>query len=194
MLEQRERAARLGTVDASGRLREVSFTLPSRRTAALVADPGRERAYVIGRRRVVAVDLRRMRVRRHRVRLAGNPNQALWLGKNLIAVAARGLSVINTKTWTAREIDPKATGVATAPGRLLALGPRGLRGYTRKGRPVFELLRGKPIWAANNRGKVAYVTTPRATYVVDTRSGRVRRRMSRVRAVEAVIPGRCRRP
>jgi hypothetical protein len=183
---------------------------------ALVADPVREHAYVLtGSRVVVDVDLQRMRARRRRLQppLEQGASGArfpvrggLWLGggrlavSGLDAVPARrlrartypaGLRTVDTETWNVDVVDSAATGVALAPGRLLAYGERGLRGYSRGGRRVFELLRHQIVWSVGAAGRLAYAVTPTATHVIDTRSGRIRRTISRPRELSGVIARRC---
>ena len=64
-----------------------------------------------------------------------------------------------------------------APRRLLTYGLRGVRGYTLGGRRVFEVLRRNPVWNLDVAGRLAYAGTGTATYVIDTRSGRIRKRI-----------------
>jgi hypothetical protein len=220
LLEPGGRTRRLAAVDRTGRLRSVSLRLPVRsrhsRLArpALVADPVREHAYVLaGDRGVLDVDLQRMRATRRRLRPAlelGAPRGrfpvrgGLWLGGGRLAVSGHdgvpgrgrrihpaGLSVVDTRTWNVGVIDSAATGAALAPGRLLAYGERGLRGYTRAGRRVFEVLRRERVWSVGAAGRLAYAVTPRATYVIDTRSGRIRRKLARPRELRGLIARRC---
>ena len=185
-----------------------------------MADPVREHAYVLtGGRVVVDVDLRRMRVRRRRLQAAlgeGIDQGAarswfpvrggLWLGGGRLAVSGHdavpgrrlrrrtypaGLSTVDTESWNVRVVDSTATGVALAPGRLLAFGKRGVRGYSRRGRRVFEVLREKTVWTVGATGRLAYAGTPTATYVIDTRSGQIRRKIPRPRELSGVIARRC---
>ena len=183
---------------------------------ALVADPVREHAYVLtGGRVLVDVDLQRMRVRRRRLQPALEQGATgarfpvrggLWLGGGRLAVSGHdavpgrrlrprtypaGLSTVDTETWNVRVVDSAATGAALAPGRLLAYGERGLRGYSRGGRRVFEVLRNQIVWSVGAAGRLAYAVTPTATHVIDTRSGRIRRNISRPRELSGVIARRC---
>jgi hypothetical protein len=183
---------------------------------ALVADPVREHAYVLtGGRVVVDVDLQRMRVRRRRLQPALEQGASgarfpvrdgLWLGGGRLAVSGHdavpsrrlrprtypaGLSTVDTDTWNVGMVDSAATGVALAPGRLLAYGERGLRGYSRGGRPLFELLRNQSVWSVGAAGRLAYAVTATATHVVDIRSGHVRRSIPRPRELSGVIARRC---
>ena len=193
--------------------------LGRRGRAALVADPVGEHAYVLtGGRTAVDVDLRRMRVGTRRLRpepRAGSEKgpkpgevrqrEGIWLGDGLLAISGRdffprgrrgartvpaGASTIDTKSWAVRRVDAKATGVASAPGRLIAYGQRGLRAYTLHGRRVFEALRRNPLWSVGAAGRLAYAGTPTATHVIDTGSGHIRGRISDAHAV-SVISRRC---
>ena len=188
---------------------------------ALVAHPRRERAYVVmDARTVIDIDLHQMRVRRIRVRPAPRPVeragevgfrrwQAIWLGGGRIALSGHdqvsrrggraatvpaGLGTIDTRSGAAVRIDADANGVTRAPRRLLTYGLRGVRGYTLGGRRVFEVLRRKPVWNLDVAGRLAYAGTGTATYVIDTRSGRVRQRIPRWLDLDGVISRRCPRP
>jgi hypothetical protein len=183
---------------------------------ALVADPVREHAYVLtGGRVVVDVDLQRMRVRRRLLQPALELGAArgrfpvrggLWLGDDRLAVSGydavpgrglrrrtypAGLSTIDTKTWNVGVVDSAANGATLAPGRLLAYGDRGVRGYSRAGRRVFEALRKEKVWSVGAAGRLAYAVSPTATHVIDARSGRIRRKISRSRELSGVIARRC---
>jgi hypothetical protein len=183
---------------------------------ALVADPVREHAYVLtGGRVVVDVDLQRMSVRPRRLQPALELGATrgrfpvrggLWLGGGRLAVSGHdavpgrgvrrrtypvGLSTIDTTTWSVGVVDSAAAGAALAPGRLLAYGERGVRGYTRAGRRVFDVLRKEMVWSVRAAGRLAYAVTPTATHVIDTRSGRIRRKISRPRELRGVIARRC---
>jgi hypothetical protein len=219
------RAGRLSAVDARGRLRSLSLRYPAdapaRLRPALVADPRRERAYVLmDARTVIDVDLSRMRVRRLRLRPAPRPVeragdvelrrwQATWLGRGRVALsgydqvsrrggraatAPVGLSTIDTRSGATVRIDADANGVTRAPRRLLTYGLRGVRGYTLGGRRVFEVLPGKRVWNLDVAGRLAYAGTRTATYVIDTRSGRVRGRIPRWLDLDGVISRSCQRP
>jgi hypothetical protein len=185
---------------------------------ALVADPHGERAYVLmDARTVIDVDLRRMRVRRLRVRPVPRPVerarelefrrwQAIWLGGGRLALSGHdqvsrpgrrsatvpaGLSTIDTRSGRAIRIDAGAEGVTRAPRRLLTYGLRGVRGYTLGGRRVFEVLRGNRVGNLDVAGQLAYAGTGTATYVIDTRSGRVRARIPRWLDLDGTISLRC---
>ena len=218
------RVGRLSVVDATGRLRRLSLRIPRhtpggrRLRPALVADPGRERAYVLmDSRTLIDIDLRRMRVRRVRLRPAPRSleragavgfrlRQATWLGGDRLALSGHdlvsrpgrrrttvpaGLSTIDTRSGRISRIEAGAHGATRAPRRLLAYGLHGVRGYTPAGRRVFDVLRGKHVSNLDVVGRLAYAGTGTATYVIDTRSGRVRRRIPRWLDLDGVISRRC---
>ena len=183
-----------------------------------MADPGRERAYVLmDSRTLIDIDLRRMRVRRLRLRPAPRSleragavgfrlRQATWLGGGRLALSGHdlvsrpgrrratvpaGLSTIDTRSGRISRIEAGAHGATWAPRRLLAYGLHGVRGYTPAGRRVFDVLRGKHVSNLDVVGRLAYAGTGTATYVIDTRSGRVRRRIPRWLDLDGVISRRC---
>jgi hypothetical protein len=224
MLEADGQTSRLAAVDATGDLRSVRLPVPardghgSRLRPALVADPAAERVYVLpGGRTVLAVDLARMRVHRHRLRsglgsaepsgrFAFRDRDAVWLGAGRLALAGTELrrrpgprlgvvpvpvSLIDSRTWTVRTIDASATGVTLARGRLLAYGPRGVRAYSLRGRRLFETLGRRRVWSVAARGGIAYATSRGRTHVIDTGTGRVRRTIRRALEVRALVARRC---
>ena len=215
ILEPGRGVSRLATVDRAGLLRSVSLRLPTRRRRgnrdrpALVADPANERAYVLtGGRTALAIDLRTMRVRRRRLGVASRADlrhrDAVWLGGGRLAFSGEdfavrgrrlvttpvGATIVDTRTWKVRRIDARASGVALGRGRLFAYGLSGVRAYTRNGRRLYAVLRDKPVWTVGANGGIAYAATDRATHVIDTRSGRVRRRIPRALDV-STIARRC---
>ena len=210
MLEPGPRVSRLVTVDRAGSLRSVSLRLPRRRRRgnrdrpALVADPANERAYVLtGGRTALAIDLRTMRVRRRRLGGARPADlrhrNAIWLGGGRLAFSGEdfrgrrltttpvGAFIVDTRTWKVRRVDARASGVAVARGRLFAYGADGLRAYTRGGRRMYAVLRNRLVWMVGINSGIAYVATDRATHVLDTRSGRVRRRIPRALDVSTIV-------
>jgi hypothetical protein len=135
--------------------------------------------------------------------------QAIWLGGGRLAVSGydqvsrpggraatipAGLSTIDTGSGAVTRIDAGAIGVTRAPRRLLTYGLRGVRGDTPGGRRVFEVLRRNRVSNLDAAGQLAYAGTGTATYVIDTRSGRVRGRIPRWLDLDGVLSRRCPRP
>ena len=146
-------AARVVLVDAAGRVQILrlddiflgeAFGLCQ--SAGLAVDAARLVAYVVGVDAPVAeVDLRTMKVRRHRVTGApaltrsgchecGDQRSAVWLGGGRLAVAGSthrlrrdkrvrktpvGVAVVDTRDWTARTIARRAGAARLAGDRLL---------------------------------------------------------------------------
>jgi hypothetical protein len=170
----------------------------------LVVDPRGRRVLVFAASAPVAeVSLRTMRVRYHRVllprprgtprpRAATTSRGGLWLWNGLAAVfgedssAPAGVHVVDTKTWTARTVDPGAGSAQLAAGRLLvytsdrfvrrAAGV-GLRVYARDGRRLVSHLLGRQALEVEVAGSRAYaypaVGRSRALHVVQARSGAI---------------------
>jgi hypothetical protein len=152
----------------------------------LAVDPSGARAFVVQAGAPVAeVDLRTLHVRYHTLserssslatKAAEGPRrQARWLGHGLLAVTgkdshasmgsngaeaqwetAAGLRLIDTRRWTVRTIDARASDVALASGTLLAssllwdsragtVSGSGLTGYALDGMRRFHVLGDDPI-------------------------------------------------
>jgi len=214
VLEPGRRTSGLAVVDDAGRLRRVSFRARLERgvRAALVADPLRERAYVLpGGRRAVAVDLRRMRARSRPLRGAvpGRPaavrdRDASWLGGGRLAMSGvdyprgrragsvpAGVSVVDTASWDVRRVDANGSGAAPVGARLVAYCKRGVRGYAPDGRRLFGLLDGRAVWSVGRVGRFVYALAPPATWVIDVRTGSAVRRVPLPRELGGVIARRC---
>lgn len=134
--------------------------------------------------------------------IAGPVRQVVWLGDGKLAIAgvdvdvvARqfgidvnttpfGLRIVDTRTWTARSLDDRATGFATTANALLAYagsydeqfrptGGIGLVGFTRGGTKAFHAFGDAPIFWAKTIHSTAYVA-PEGTIVgVDVATGKV---------------------
>ncbi len=167
----------------------------------LAVDPAGDRAFVSDPAAVVEVDLRRLTASRHLLRQPGRAlarrakriegwwRLARWLDDGLLAVAGSdteggrtrpaGLSLVDTRTWTVRVLDPDANSFVTASGLLLAVGPTGLAAFGVDGELRFRLFEGKPAWVVQVYGGLAYVDAPlggaasQPLRVVDLRQGRV---------------------
>jgi hypothetical protein len=186
----------------------------------LAVDPETKTAYVIGGDdTVAAVDLTTLAVSYHdRPRtlahaekvLSGPTRQAVWLGNGLIAVTGEndrawldanhtyqetvtpaGLTIIDTRTWTARPVDPGASSVTFAGGLLLATGEswdttagisdskpkgEGLSAYGLDGTLVFHLLGQVPVQQVRAANGLAYAWQPAEPQGADHHHG-LRRRL-----------------
>jgi hypothetical protein len=190
----------------------------TRISPALAIDPSARTAYAIGTNGVAAaIDLDSLRVTTHILgrQLAKSMNgeelQARWLGDGILAVAGQkydssvdangnettsqtplGLRLIDVRTWSARMIDPGATGFALAADGLVAYGTAsswaagvlklagmGLVAYRSDGSPVFRVLAGRPVGMVQTAGGRAYAwvagTAAFHVAVVDLASGAVER-------------------
>jgi len=134
--------------------------------------------------------------------IAGPVRQVVWLGDGKLAIAgvdvdvvARqfgidvntapfGLRIVDTRTWTARTLDERATGLATTANALLAYagsydeqfrptGGIGLVGFTGGGTKAFHAFGDAPIFWAKTVRSTAYVA-PEGTIVgVNVATGKV---------------------
>jgi hypothetical protein len=92
--------------------------------------------------------------------MAGSSRWAVWLGEGLLGVSGSettvvgeqatttpaGLSVVDTREWSVRQVDSRASGFVYVDGMLLAEGERmGLAGYTREGTRRYELFAGRDV-------------------------------------------------
>jgi hypothetical protein len=129
----------------------------------------------------------------------GRTRFARWLGGGLLAVSGAdeddrtrirpaALSLVDTRTWAARVIEPGATDFVMAGDLLLATGAGhpsadgsgiGLAAYGFDGRERFRLFEGSEVWVQEVYGGRAYagITRPDGRQaplrVVDLESGRV---------------------
>jgi hypothetical protein len=185
----------------------------------LALDRSSGRAYVVQARAPVAeVDLSTLQVRSHPLELGahaadavvGPTRQALWLGRGLLAVtgadstsapgdpedggknraAPAGLTLVDTRRWSARMIDARATDAVLVSGTLLASSylfdslsqttfGSGLTGYSLDGRRKFHVHGRAPITGVQPLGTKALVGAPNAIVLIDARTGRQLRRYRR---------------
>jgi hypothetical protein len=157
----------------------------------------------------------------YRLELAGSGSTltaqqrgALWLAGGRIAVYGRdltaagggklsadpaGVTLINTRDWSACTLDERASRATVAAGRLLTYGPGspvsrrepgiGLRAYAVDRREVFHLFEGEQVWDVKVVAGDAYVRTATAVHVVDVRSGKFFATIARPPELAAVIGG-----
>jgi hypothetical protein len=162
----------------------------------LAVDRAGGRAFVVQAEAPIAeVDLATMQARSHSLgpgaraadAVAGPTRQALWLGNGLLAVTGldhpktpAGLTLIDTRSWSARTIDTHTTDVTLAGGTLLAhsypSGARGVTGYTRDGKRRFRVLREGLIVGVQGLGPRALVGALGGNALIDARTGRPLRR------------------
>jgi hypothetical protein len=209
------RVVRLGRVRAGSRLVNRSTFRTRRRLPGLALDEAGRRAFVVEPGRVAEVDLDRLAVSHHELVQPAAPARrpsravhakaadgrtrfALWLGGGLLAVSGAdeedraevrpaGLSLVDTRTWTARTIEAGATDFVVAGDLLLATGAGdpatgggiGLAAYGFDGRERFRLFAGSDAWIQEvHRGRAyAGITRPDGRQapmrVVDLERGRV---------------------
>ncbi len=134
--------------------------------------------------------------------IAGRQREAAWLGDGTLAIAGVdvsvavrrdgidvsnepfGLKLVDTRTWTARTLEPRATAFAHEAGVLLAYagsydegyrpsGGLGLAGYTIGGAKLFHAFGESAIFWAEIVGSNAYLAPEGKIVRVDVRSGRV---------------------
>jgi len=185
----------------------------------LAVDRSSGRAFVVQAQAPVAeVDLSTFQVRSHPLGLGaraadavvGPTRHALWLGHGLLAVtgsdsssstgdpegggsgraAAAGLTLVDTRRWSARTIDARTTDVVLVSDTLLAstflpdslsqttLGS-GLTGYSVDGGRKFHIHGEAPITGVQPLGTKALVGRLNGATLIDARSGRELRRFRR---------------
>ena len=204
--------SRLVRVSAGGQVRSAPLpgirsghedTLDSR--PGLAIDRPGARAFVVQAGGPVAeVDMRTLALSL-RPPLAGRApdarsaatRDALWLRGGLLAVTGldgtrpAGLTLVDTRRWSARKIDSRATAAAVAGGTLLASSVfdsrptvgSGLTGYSLRGRQKFHRYGDEPL-GVQPVGRRVLVADARGGRVemLDARTGRVLRRYGRLYA------------
>jgi hypothetical protein len=141
------------------------------REPGIAVDPAGRRIFVVGADEPAAtIDLRSLRVAYRaparatqavRKSLDGPVRSATWLGGGLLAVTGwtdagldpktrrwvqrpAGLAVVDTRTWTSREIDADARSVAVAGTTLVtAVDGRGVAGWATGGQRLWTALDGR---------------------------------------------------
>lgn len=182
----------------------------------LALDPTGRRAVVVPAVGSIAdVDLGTLEVAFHAMKvrtlarrqkaLEGWVRSATWFGPNLVAVtgadssvvgestrmAPAGLTLIDTRDWSTRIIEPRATSVAVAGTTLLVCGAlwnperersegMGLSGYAQDGTRQFHLFGEASVPSVQVLGAYVYVASDNNTryIIVDPRSGRIVARVS----------------
>jgi len=114
-----------------------------------------------------------------RIALSGYDTDAVWRPHGAVEAERRpaGLHVIDTRDWSVRTLDERASAFVAAAGVLLTSGPggRGLAAYSPDGRDTFHVLGDRHVEVVATAGSLAYVRTPPdpALQVVDLTRGRV---------------------
>ena len=114
-----------------------------------------------------------------RIALSGYDADAVWRPDGGVQAERRpaGMHVIDTRDWSVRTVDERASSFDTAAGLLLTSGPggRGLTGYSPDGRGSFRVLDDRHVEVVATAGSLAYVRVPPepALHVVDVTRGRV---------------------
>jgi hypothetical protein len=138
-----------------------------------------------------------------KVPLAGPIRRARWLGNGYLAVWGRevhitgagrdvtvrdiaaGVKLIDTRTWTVRTIDPRASSLSVTRDTLLTYGAHfdsrtrklsgvGLTGYGVTGSAEYHLLGSAALYGVHALGaRFAVQDSPRFYTIRDARSGRV---------------------
>lgn len=204
------RSVSLRGVAAGSKVVDYTSFLMERQLPGLALDAAGRRAFVVGPGVVVEIDLRTLSVAYHPQRATasvakasrGAIREARWLGSGLLAVTGEqlsaaageqrsepaGLVVIDTKTWSVRTVDPRATAVVVWRDLLLATAPSptsggaagfGLAAYGFDGSLRFRLLEDKAVWGVTVDGTLADVGVagtggkPAPLVVVDLTTGAV---------------------
>jgi hypothetical protein len=212
--------SRLVHVGGDGEIRSASLPdirsgIESRGSATHSWNPGLaidrtgERAFVVQARAPLAeIDLHSFVVRSHPLgaqpraadALAGPTREALWLGRGMLAVTgsdsgppgetAAGLTLVDTRRWSARTIDRRTSDAVLVAGRLLAssflfdargqpTAGSGLTGYSLDGTRRFHRYGSQPITGVQPLGRRALVGAQAVITVIDAHSGRPLRRFRR---------------
>ena len=114
-----------------------------------------------------------------RIALSGYDADAVWPPDGGVEGERRpaGLHVIDTRDWSVRTLDERASSFVAAAGLLLTSGPggRGLAAYSPEGRDTFHVLGDRHVEVVATAGSLAYVRAPPepALQVVDVTRGRV---------------------
>ena len=113
-----------------------------------------------------------------RIALSGYDGDAVWRSDGAVEDERRpaGLHVIDTRDWSIRTLDERASAFEAAAGILLISGPDGgLAAYSPDGGERFRVLDGRRVEIVASAGSFAYVRTPPdpALHVVDLVRGRV---------------------
>jgi hypothetical protein len=113
------------------------------------------------------------------IALSGYDADVVWRADGGVDAETRaaGLRVIDTRDWSVRTLDERASAFVAAAGLLLTSGPggRGLAAYSPDGRGTFWVLGDRHVEVVATAGSLAYLRAPleQALQVVDLARGRV---------------------
>ena len=114
-----------------------------------------------------------------RIAVSGYDGNVVWRPDGGVAGERRpaGLQIIDTRDWSIRTVNERASDFVAAAGLLLTSGRdgRGLAAYSPDGRERFHVLDHRPVKIVAKAGSVVYVRAPPkpALHAVDLASGRV---------------------
>ena len=201
----------LVVADANGAVRTTAVTVGRSGSAlqrpALAVEPDGRRAILLrwGLRETlpaIAVALDTRRVTTQRLRVTGAPLRpatisTLWASSvgphhvatfGVVATGARpaaGVHLLDTRSWTVRQLDGEASSFAAHQGRVLAFGSNsaggtagargvGVRAYDLTGRRLYHLYGSRPLGRVLFAGDYGHVIRGRAArrLVFDARTGR----------------------
>ena len=190
----------LAVVDGQGAVRTTSLDGISASRAGFAVDTSASRAFVIDgdlsaaeiRLGSLAVSYHRSSTRSLAKFFPGPARVARWLGGGILAVSGAdyqgepatpvGLSLIDTRTWTWRTIDPSVasfevgSGIVVGTGSAFEAGPKHYSAYGVDGSPRYsvDVPDGQSLVV---QGRYAYVCRGRGLMrVLDARTGSVLRR------------------
>jgi hypothetical protein len=107
---------------------------------------------------------------------------AFWLGNGMLAVAGTtwtdgrarpaGLSIVDTRAWSVRELDPTVSDLTVSQGRIVAHGPSaGVVVYDLGGRLLYRRFAGRSAWINAVYGGRIYATVD-GVRVLDLATGK----------------------
>jgi len=161
---------------------DVEVALDPATTVSMAVDAHRNRLFLVSSTGAIAVvGLRSGRVQYHSVALpaeirGGDAYKGAWAGAGHLAFwGLAGLTLIDTRDWSARLVDASTTDVAVAPNAVVAWNRKaatGLTVYAPDGSMRFRALAGHRVLGVGVSARYAYVTGG-GRFSVDLRSGRV---------------------
>jgi outer membrane protein assembly factor BamB len=157
--------AEVAVIEPTGQVHTVFVPMDTAaarcRRVSLVA--GGDRAYIVGRDRIVALDPRTRRTRTHRLGGLGRERSAAAVPGGLAVASERGLRLIDTVTWKVRWRDTRTRSVLASGNTVIATGG---------GVTAFDARTGRVRWRAP--GRAAAVAAGRVYAqpgVLDLRTG-----------------------